>query len=95
MTEYHVCTSCGLTVFAAQTVCPSCGASTAPDVDPLAVEIWHAKANGVCVDCGTSGRVRRLVQAKSYDAETKTPEFRCHECSETKLGKLLERGIPV
>lgn len=95
MTDYRVCTKCGLTVFAAQTACPSCGASTIPDEDPLSIQEWHEKPNGVCCECGKRGRVRRLVKAKGYDAQTRTPEFRCLPCSEKKLAALRERGVPV
>ncbi len=95
MTDYRVCTQCGLTVFAVQTSCPSCGASTEPEADPHLIEEWHEKAQGLCVDCGQITRVRRLLKAKGYNAKTRTPEFRCYECSMKKLVDLRERGIPV
>ena len=71
------------------------GAETAPEPDAALVEEWHEKREGVCIDCGKVGRVRRLVKAKNYNGKTKIPEFRCYECSLKKLGEIRSRGIPV
>ena len=95
MSEYRVCSKCGLTVFAIQETCPSCGENTIPEPDPLMIEEWHAKREGVCCDCAKKGRVRRLVKAKEYNARTKIPEFRCIECSDKKLEEIRARGVPV
>ncbi len=95
MTEYGVCTRCGLTVFAVQTTCPSCGAETTPEEDSSLIEEWHEKKEGVCIECGKSGRVRRLVKAKNYNGRTKIPEFRCYDCSFKKLDEIRARGVPV
>jgi len=95
MSEYRVCSHCGLTVFAMQETCPSCGAGTIPEPAPALIEEWHEKREGICCDCGAKGRVRRLVRAKGYNARTKIPEFRCASCSEKKLAEVRARGIPV
>ena len=95
MTDYGVCTKCGLTVFVGQNNCPSCGAETMPEPDASLIEEWHEKREGVCIGCGKTGRVRRLVKAKDYNGKTKIPEFRCYECSLKKLEEIRARGVPV
>ena len=58
---------------------------------------WEVAQTGICSDCQSLGRVRRLVLAPrrttgSYDRrEDEHPEFRCPRCSVRKLTQLRLR----
>lgn len=48
-------------------------------------ELWEAKNQVRCADCGKLERGLRLVKAIGYDkTNDKEPEFRCKSCSEMK-----------
>lgn len=46
---------------------------------------WEIEDNGICMDCGFTGEVRRVVINKRYDRQFGKKEFRCKCCSEKKL----------
>ena len=58
-----------------------------------AIEKWEVLRKGKCYDCGKTDFVRRLVLAPGgYDkTNDKNPEYRCKECSETKLTDLKRK----
>ena len=63
---------------------------------------WEVQPEGICSDCGSQERVRRLTFApaaagfydKRYDAR---PEYRCPACSQAKIRELhaAKRVLPA
>lgn len=57
---------------------------------------WEIKENATCADCSTVSRGYRLAKADNYDRlNTKTPQFRCEDCSQQKTAALRKQGICV
>jgi hypothetical protein len=56
-----------------------------------AIEKWEVLKKGTCHDCGKTDFVKRLVIAPGgYDrTDDKNPEYRCKECSKSKLKQLI------
>lgn len=46
---------------------------------------WEIEDDGVCVDCGYQGEVRRVVINGRYDRQFATKKFRCKKCAQLKL----------
>lgn len=58
--------------------------------------VWEVKQEAVCVDCGATARVYRLVKTANYDRSKDTsPKFRCEECSAKKAKELADSGVIV
>ncbi len=59
-------------------------------------ELWEVRSNQKCYDCQKQcERVYRLVKFGKYDRMgDKSPQFRCHDCSRTKYGKMF-RGNDI
>ncbi len=55
------------------------------------IEKWEIIQKGKCFDCGKTELVKRLVLAPGgYDrTNDKKPQYRCQECSQKKLKKLI------
>ncbi|MDD5415531.1 MAG: hypothetical protein PHE48_00825 [Candidatus Daviesbacteria bacterium] len=57
---------------------------------------WEVKENIECVDCGRISRGYRLAKTNNYDRlNTKTPQFRCEDCSRKKSAELKRKGIKL
>jgi hypothetical protein len=54
-------------------------------------EVWDAKENVVCVDCGMECRGYRLIRRGKYDKTQAKPEFRCESCSIKKYHRVVEQ----
>lgn len=55
---------------------------------------WEVAENIRCHDCEQPvSRGYRLVKARNYDRTTATPEFRCEQCSQTKLETQRSLGV--
>ncbi|MDD5146929.1 MAG: hypothetical protein PHV63_00040 [Candidatus Daviesbacteria bacterium] len=57
---------------------------------------WEVKENIKCSDCGKISRGYRLAKTSNYDRlNTKTPQFRCEDCSQKKSKELRTKGVQI